>query len=129
MSGRTWRLVLPAVLGGLLVGVWIGARCERAASRRMRREGPSPEKVLRMFRRELKLRDDQVDPIRRILDAKRPEFQTARRDAEARNAALRSEIDKDISALLDDEQKAKQAELHARWERRLKEQGPPDGPR
>lgn len=129
MNARTWRLVLPAVLGGLLVGVWLGARCERAASRRMRREGPSPEKVLRMFRRELKLRDDQVEPIRKILEAKRPEFQAARRDEEARTAALRAEIDKDISALLDDAQKAKQAELHARWERRMKEQAPPDAPR
>lgn len=122
---RAWRLILPAILGGMLAGVWIGARCERAASRRMRKEGPKPERVLKMFRRELKLREDQVSPIRTILDAKGPQFQAIRRDEEARMAALRAEIDKEISPVLDEAQKIKLAELRARWEKRAKESSPP----
>lgn len=123
---RAWRLVLPAVLGGLLAGVWIGARFERAAARRMRREGPNPEHVLKMLRRELKLRPDQTEAVRKILESKRPAFQSVRRDGEARMAALRAEIDKDISPLLDDAQKVKRDELRARWEKRQNEPAPPD---
>jgi hypothetical protein len=112
----------------MLAGVWIGARCERAASRRMRREGPKPERVLKMFRRELKLRDDQAAPIREILDAKRPQFQAIRREQDSRMGALRAEIDKEIAPLLDEAQRAKLAELRARWEKRAKEAGPPVAP-
>jgi hypothetical protein len=125
---RAWRLVLPAVLGGLLAGVWIGARCERAAGRRMRREGPRPERVMKMLRHELKLRDDQAEAVRKILETKRPAFLSVRREEEARMAALRAEIDKDIAPLLDDAQKLKQAELRARWEKREKESSPPVAP-
>lgn len=125
---RSWRLVLPALLGGLLAGVWIGARCERAADRRMRREGPRPERVLKMLRREMKLRDEQAEKIRAVLEAKRPAFEKIRRDEQASMTALRAEIDKDIAPLLDDAQKKKQEELRARWERRAKEASPaPDG--
>jgi len=122
---RHWRLVLPVLLGGLLAGVWIGSRCERAAGKRMRREGPRTERVLKMLKRELKLRDDQAETVRGILQAKRPAFQAVRREEEARMAALRLEIDKEIAPLLDDAQKLKQAELRAKWEKRLKESSPP----
>lgn len=123
---RAWRLVLPAVLGGMLAGVWIGARFERATIRRMHREGPSPEHMLKMFRRELKLRDDQAAAIFKILEAKRPQFLAARREAEVRTAALRSEIDKDIAPLLDDVQKKKHDEMRARWQKHMKESNPTD---
>ena len=123
---RHWRLILPAVLGGLLAGVWLGARCERAASRRMRREGPKPEHVLKMFRRHLELRNDQIEPVKKILESKRPQFQAVRREEEARMSALRMEIDKEILPLLDEAQKAKQVELRARWEKRMKESNPPN---
>ncbi len=123
---RAWRIVLPAVLGGLLIGVWIGSRCERAAERRMHRAGPRPERVLKMLRRELKLRDDQTAAIRTILESKRPAFQAIRRDEQAAMASLRADIDKDISPLLDDAQKLKRDELRVRWEKRMKEPSPPD---
>ncbi|MEK7234503.1 MAG: hypothetical protein AAB268_11850 [Elusimicrobiota bacterium] len=116
---HTWRLVIPAVLGGLLAGVWIGARCERAVGRRVRREGPRPERMLEMLRHELRLRDDQSEAVRRILESKRPAFHGIHRNAEARMAALRDEIDRDISVLLDDEQKRKSGELRVRWEKRV----------
>lgn len=123
---RYWRLVVPAVLGGLLLGVWIGSRCERAAMRRMRREGPNPERVLKMLRREIGLRADQADSVRKVLEAKKPEFAALRRDEIARMNALRDSIDKDISPLLDDAQKTKLAALRARWDKRDTEHGPPD---
>lgn len=123
---RYWRLVVPAVLGGLLLGVWIGSRCERAAMRRMRREGPNPEHVLKMLRREIGLRPEQTESVRKVLEAKKPEFAALRRDEIARMNALRDSIDKDISPLLDDGQKAKLAALRARWDKRDKDPGPPD---
>lgn len=123
---RAWRLVLPAVLGGLLAGVWLGARLERSAARRMRREGPRPERVVKMLRRELGLRPDQTQALRALLVAKRPAFQAIRREEEARMAALRLEIDRDLAPFLDDAQKSKMAALRARWEKRAKEPGPPD---
>lgn len=125
---RAWRLVLPAVLGGLLAGVWLGARCQRAADRKMRREGPTPERVVKMLRRELKLRDDQTATIRGILDTKRPAFQAIRREEQSSMAALRSDIDKAILPLLDETQRLKLGELRARWEKRDKEPGPPHAP-
>lgn len=118
---RAWRLVLPAVLGGMLAGAWLGARCERAAGRRLRREGPRPERMVKMFKRELKLRDDQTESIRRILEAKRPAFQAVRREEAARMAALRVEIDKEIAPLLDDGQKTELDALRARWQKRARE--------
>ena len=125
---RAWRLVLPAVLGGLLAGVWIGSRCQRAADRKMRREGPRPERVLKMLRSELKLREDQTAAIREILDSKRPAFQAIRAQEQSSMAALRSDIDKAILPLLDEAQKLKLGELRLRWEKRDKEPGPPHAP-
>lgn len=122
---RHWRLILPAVLAGLLAGVWIGSRCERAAGRRLRREGPRPERVVKMLRRHLKLTDEQLPKVREILEAKRPAFQAIRREEQSRMAALRAEIDKEIAPLLDEEQKKKQVELRARWEKRAAESSPP----
>jgi hypothetical protein len=115
---RAWRLVLPAVLGGMLAGVWIGARCARAAERRMRREGPNPEHVLKMLRRELKLNEDQAGKVRVILEAERPAFAAIKRDGEARMAALRDDIDSKVAPLLDDGQKKKLEGLRARWKQR-----------
>lgn len=105
----------------MLAGVWIGARFERAAVRRMRREGPSPERVLKMLRHELRLRGDQAESVRKILEAKRPAFLAIRRDEEARMAALRAEIDGDITPLLDDAQKMKKDEMNARWQKHMKD--------
>lgn len=122
---RAWRFVLPAVLGGLLAGVWIGSRFERAANRRLRREGPQPERVMKILKRELKLRGDQSEKVRALLEAKRPAFQAVRREERARMAALRAEINKEIEPLLDDEQRAKQKILRERWEKRALESSPP----
>ena len=122
---RNWRFILPAVLGGLLAGVWIGSRCERASYRRMRHEGPQPERVLKLLTRKLDLRDDQTGKIRVILEAKRPAFQAVHREERARMAALRVEIDRDITPVLDDAQKKKLVELRARWEKRAQESSPP----
>lgn len=123
---RAWRLVLPAVLGGLLAGVWIGARLERSAGRRMRREGPRPERVVKMFRRELQLRPDQTQALRALLAAKKPAFQAIRREEESRMAALRAEIDRDLAPFLDEAQKKKMEEMRARWQRRMPGPPPPD---
>lgn len=125
---RAWRLVLPAVLGGLLAGVWLGARLERSAARRMRREGPRPEHIVKMLRRELRLRDDQAQALRVLLAAKRPAFQAIRREQEARMAGLRAEIDKDLSPLLDDDQRKRLDEMRVRWEKRPPDPAPPDAP-
>jgi len=121
---RHWRLVLPAVLAGMLAGVWIGSRCERAHERRMRKAGPSPERVVKMFRRKLKLRADQTEPVRRIITAKKPAFDAVRLDGEARMEALRSEIDRDIAPLLDEAQRLKLDELRARRLKRGNESPP-----
>lgn len=123
---RHWRVFLIAVLGGLLAGVWLGARLERSASRRMRREGPRPERVVKMLRRELDLRPDQTQALRALLAAKRPAFQAIRREEEARMAALRAEIDRDLSPFLDDAQKTRLEELRARWQKHP--HGPPPPP-
>ena len=125
---RAWRLILPAVLGGLLAGVWGGACFERSVQKRLRREGPQPERVLKMLRRELKLREDQSEAIWKILESKRPAFQAVRREELARMTALRAEIDKDISPLLDDAQKTSLTELRARWEKKNKDAAPPGAP-
>lgn len=123
---RHWRLVLAAVLVGLLAGVWLGSRLERSAARRMRKEGPRPERVVKMLRRELDLRPEQVQALRTLLAAKRPAFQAIRRQEEAGMAALRAEIDRDLSPFLDEAQKKKLEELRARWQHRPPEPGPPD---
>lgn len=119
---RAWRFILPAVLVGLLAGVWAGARLERSAARRMRREGPRPARVVKMLSRELGLRPDQTQALRALLTAKRPAFQAIRREEEARMAALRAEIDRDLTPFLDEGQKKKLEALRARWQK------PPHGP-
>ncbi len=123
---RAWRYVVPALLAGLLAGVWGGARLERSASRRMRREGPRPARVVKMLERKLDLRPDQTEELRAILAAKRPAFQAIRREEEARMAAVRAEIDRDLAPFLDDAQKKKLDALRARWQKRHK--GPPPPP-
>lgn len=123
---RHWRVVLIAVLGGLLAGIWIGSRLERAAAHRMRRQGPKPERVVKMLRRELDLRPDQVQALRALLTAKKSAFQAIRRDEQSRMAALRAEIDRDLAPFLDDAQKKKMEELRARWQKPPMEPGPPD---
>lgn len=122
---RAWRLVLPALLGGLLAGVWIGARCERAAQRRMRREGPNPERALKKIRKELSLRDDQAAAIRKIMESRKDQFAAARREGAERVRALRAGIDKEIAPILDEEQQKKFAEMRERWDRRIREGSSP----
>lgn len=119
---RAWRVVIPAVLAGLLAGVWAGARLERYAGRRMRREGPRPTRVVKMLKRELDLRPDQTQALRALLTAKRPAFQAIRREEEARMAALRAEIDRDLTPFLDEAQRRKLDALRVRWQK------PPHGP-
>ncbi|UPT72794.1 MAG: hypothetical protein M0D55_12770 [Elusimicrobiota bacterium] len=123
---RGWRLVLPALLGGLLLGVFAGSRLERAGQRRMRREGPNPEKALKKLRRELKLTDAQTSAIRAIMASRKDQFAAARREGAERVRLLRAGIDKEIEPLLDDAQKAKFTALRERWDRRMREEGPPD---
>jgi glucose-6-phosphate dehydrogenase assembly protein OpcA len=123
---RHWRGLLIAVLAGLLAGVWLGSRLERAAAHRMRRQGPRPERVVKMLRRELDLRPDQVQALRALLTAKKASFQAIRREEESRMAALRTEIDRDLAPFLDDTQKKKLEALRARWQKPTAEPGPPD---
>lgn len=123
---KHWRVVLPAVLGGLLLGIWLGARCERSVQRRLRREGPRPERVLKMLNRKLDLRPDQSAAIGKVLEAKKPAFDAVRREERARMKVLRADVDKDVSPLLDEPQRAKLAELRARWEKRESEAAPSD---
>ncbi|MDP3542782.1 MAG: hypothetical protein Q8T11_10000 [Elusimicrobiota bacterium] len=123
---RAWRFILPAVLVGLLAGVWAGAWLERSAGRRMRREGPRPARVVKMLKRELDLRPDQTQALRALLTAKRPAFQAIRREEEARMAALRAEIDRDLTPFLDEAQKKKLDALRARWHKRMQGPPPPD---
>ena len=115
---RSWRLILPAVLAGLLAGVWIGARCERAAMRRMRRQGPDPERVVKRFRRELALSEAQAGEIFKLLEARRGRFLALRQEGERRSEALRADVDRDIEKVLDEPQKKKFAAMR---ERRRKE--------
>lgn len=126
---RAWRLVLPAVLAGLLAGVYAGARFERAAQKRQRREGPNPERVLRRFRRELVLTDAQTEKVRGIMAAHRPEFAAARKEGFERIKALRAGVDKEIDALLDADQKARFVLLKEKMDRKMREEAPPDAPR
>jgi hypothetical protein len=91
----------------------------------MRRMGPSPERVVKMFRRELKLRDDQTEPIRGIITAKSASFDAVRREGEVRMETLRAEIDRDIAPLLDEAQKIKLGEMRARRMQRENEPNPP----
>jgi hypothetical protein len=123
---RHWRGLLIAVLAGLLAGVWLGSRLERSAAHRMRRQGPKPERVVKMLRRELDLRPDQVQALRALLTAKKTSFQAIRREEESRMAALRAEIDRDLAPFLDDAQKRKLEALRARWQKPPTEPGPPD---
>lgn len=121
---RAWKLVVPALLGGLLLGAWIGSRCERAAMRRLRREGPNPEKALKTFRRELSLSDAQTESVRGILLSRRERFAGIRRDGHERFRVLRAEMDAEIEKTLDDAQKKKFAELRARWDKKHADGGP-----
>ena len=123
---KHWRIVLPAVLGGLLLGIWLGARCERSVQRRLRREGPRPERVLKMLNRKLDLRADQSAAVGKVLEAKKPAFDSVRREERARMAALRDAIDKDVAPILDEAQRKKLAELRARWAKRDNEAATPD---
>lgn len=123
---RGWRLVLPALLAGLLAGAWLGSRLERSAQRRMRREGPRPERVLKMLRRELALRPDQVQAVRGILEAKRPAFAAVRREEALLMDGLRAQIDAEITPLLDEPQRAKMEALRSRWRKRPPVAGPSD---
>lgn len=118
---KHWRVVLPALLGGLLLGVWLGARCERSVQRRLRREGPRPERVLKMLNHKLGLRADQSAAIAKVLEAKKPAFDAVRREEQARMKALRDGIDQDVTPILDEAQRKKLAELRARWEKRENE--------
>jgi septal ring factor EnvC (AmiA/AmiB activator) len=111
------RAVIAALLAGLLAGVWAGSFCERAARRRMRRQGPDVEKAVARFRRDLKLDDAQAAKVREALESRRDRHESLRRDQEARFKALRDEIDADIDKALTPGQQARFAELRARWEK------------
>jgi len=119
------RLVFPSLLAGLLIGAWVGAKCERAEWRRSRREGPRLERVVKRMSRDLELRSDQVEPVRRVLEARRPAFDAARREGDERLRLLRAETDRLLEPLLDDGQQRRLAQLRERRERRRTENAKP----
>lgn len=125
---RAWRLVLPALLAGLLAGVWIGSRCERSAQRRLRHQGPDAEQALKKIRKQLSLRDDQTAAVRKIMEARKGEFAAARREGRERVLALRAGIDKEIEVVLDEDQRKKFAEMRIRWDKKMREGRPPRAP-
>lgn len=113
-----WRLAVPALLLGLLAGFWGGARLERASSLKIRRDGPSVEKIHRRFVKKLGLDETQSAKVRAVLDSRRDRFAALRREGHDKAAALRAEMDREIEAVLDERQKAVFAEMRARWEKR-----------
>lgn len=115
---RSLKLAVPVLLAGLLAGFWIGARCERAAERRLRRDGPNVEKIHRKFVKELALDASQSEKVKAILDARKEKFTALRRGHHGQFEALRAEMDKEIEALLSDAQKPRFAALRERWRKK-----------
>jgi phytoene dehydrogenase-like protein len=115
---RSWRWVLPALLAGLLAGFWAGARLERAAQRKARRDGPDIARIHSRFVRRLTLNEDQSAKLRTIFESRRERFKAIQREEHDKAAALRLEIDREIEAMLDAGQKARFAEMRARWEKK-----------
>lgn len=112
------QAVAAALLAGLLIGAWGGARLDRDARRRSRRQGPNVEKVVKRFERDLKLDAAQTVKVREILESRRGRHEALRKESDERFRALRVEMDVEIEKLLTEEQKARFAETRARWEKK-----------
>ncbi|MDX6771158.1 MAG: hypothetical protein SF051_16635 [Elusimicrobiota bacterium] len=110
--------VVAALLVGLLAGVWTGSALQRSASRKARRQGPDVERLVRKLERSLSLDAAQSAKVREALESRRGRHDALKKESHERFVALRAEVDRDIEAVLTDDQKARFARLRAEWEKK-----------
>ncbi|MDD5656377.1 MAG: hypothetical protein PHF00_03885 [Elusimicrobia bacterium] len=115
----SWRQVIPALLIGLLAGTGL---C-RARVWRLRHHGPTEERILAKFDRELKLDASQRDAVLAVLKAHREKLAALHQETKARFEAARAAMDADIEGILKPEQRERFAAMKKRWTRRMG--GPP----
>ena len=103
-----WKQIVPALLLGSLLGLWAGAFLGH------RRPPRGPERMLDKFSRELRLEIGQRDSVKAVLEAFRPRFDTQN----DRLLELRTDMNKEITKLLNPEQQKRFQDMQARWEAR-----------
>ncbi len=113
-----WKRLVPVFLLGLLIGGFVGARCQRASLRRSWQKGFDTERLLKRLDRELGLDAGQEAAVKAIVERRREKLAAVRRETMARFDAARKELHAEIEPLLDPGQKEKLAAMAQRWEAR-----------
>jgi len=98
-----WKIALPSVLLGILLGGLGGAWCQRRAFKRL----PDTERVLRRLTAKLDLDPAQQSSVRTILDDRRTKMEALRQETVAKSREVKSAMRAEIAKILKPEQRAK----------------------
>ena len=115
-------LCAVSVLTGLTLGVPLGMHLPKRGP--FMRGGP-PGDPVDMFAKRRKLRPDQIDAVRAILDRYRPRFDAADQARRDTHKALRDQADAEFREVLDDAQFERLLAMRAELERRDRGPRPP----
>lgn len=130
MSERRAKLIgtlglvfgLGLLLGGLVVNLY-HARGRADASPGWGARRFEPTRYLDQLSRELSLRPDQTEALRRILTETREEFTRLREEVSPKFRAIRERSRERIRAMLDADQRQRFDEVNRRWEEKRRYRG------
>lgn len=113
---------LGLLLGGLVVNLYHArGRADAAPGWAARRLDPA--RYFDQLSRELSLRPDQVEALRRVLGETREEFGRLREEVGPKFRTIRERAQERIRALLDPQQQGRFAEMNRRWDERRRHRG------
>ena len=113
---------LGLLLGGLIVNLYHArGRADAAPAWAERRFDPA--RYLDRLSRELSLRPDQAETLRRVLGETREEFGRLREEVGPKFRAIRERARDRIRAMLDLQQQERFAEMNRRWDEKRRLRG------
>ena len=112
-----WKQVIPALLIGCIVGLLAGSGLHHAvAFWRIRHGGPSTERLLNKFTKELKLDAAQTEGVKAVLETYRGKAQSVHQELFSRFTDIRTSMRGDIEKLLSPEQQKRFQGMQSRWD-------------
>ncbi|MBI3554437.1 MAG: hypothetical protein HY077_18225 [Elusimicrobia bacterium] len=126
-----WKVILPSLLLGILLGAGAGTWAQRKAISRLWHKGPDTERTLKRLTRKLELDSAQQDKVRAALEARRVKLSALRDKTAADFLKIRSTMKADVEKALRPDQRQMYEAIMARVEARHKDifehQMPPPG--
>ena len=117
-----WKQIVPALLVGILLGLWAGALLPKAALWCRHQRGSDADRLLNTIGAELKLDAGQKDAVKAVLETYRSQTKALHQETTAKFTQIRASMRQDVDKLLNPEQQKKFQEIQSHWDARRQRQ-------